>query len=184
MKKMITIMSIMVLALTGCSKTVADATVDETEDMAESTTEEVTTEKVAEATTTEEKTEESTTVASETPASNVAQPTSQATTTTSNTETVVQAVSKEVSNTEAPTTTEHTHNWVSTTIHHEAETHTDYHLIADDGFDFTANGYTNEQKWAYMEEHMVGYADQPVKVVDREAYDEVVTTCSTCGATQ
>ena len=75
------------------------------------------------------------------------------------------------------------HAWATSTIHHEGATRTEYHLVAYDGFDFTAAGFSNDQILDYMDAHECGYATQPVTFTE-PGWDETVTTCSRCGARQ
>lgn len=84
------------------------------------------------------------------------------------------------------------HSWETTytkkTIHHDEVGHAEVHEIADDGFDFDAAGYTDQQIIDYCYAHKCGYGDAEAWIVDTEAYDEVVdvptTTCTVCGATK
>ena len=87
-----------------------------------------------------------------------------------------------VKTTEAATT--HTHSWSTQTIHHDADYTTECHEVAYDGFDFTAAGYNGQQINDYCRAHECGYRDCDVQVLVTAAYDETVTTCSTCGARQ
>lgn len=86
----------------------------------------------------------------------------------------------------------HTHKWHTTTstetIHHNAVYTTELHEVADDGFDFTAAGYSDQQINDYCREHECGFATQPVQVLVQEAWDETVTTevttCKKCNASK
>ena len=80
--------------------------------------------------------------------------------------------------TEAIATVDHT--WV-TTYHEGKEIKVD-HEVADDGFDFTAANYNEQQQIDYCEEHKCGSADQPVVIGHEKGYDE--TKCSVCGKIQ
>ena len=84
------------------------------------------------------------------------------------------------------------HSWKTTytkkTIHHDEVGHTEIHDIADDGFDFTAAGYSDDQIIDYCEKHNCGDGDIGVWIIDTPAYDEVVSvpvkTCTVCGITE
>lgn len=69
------------------------------------------------------------------------------------------------------------HTWFTT--HYDGRPITELHYVADDGFDFTAAGYTEQQTIDYCEEHDCGSADRTVIVGYTEGYDE--TKCSVCG---
>ncbi len=84
------------------------------------------------------------------------------------------------------------HSWKTThtkkTIHHDEVGHTEIHYVSDDGFDFTAAGYSRQEIIDYCREKNCGFGDIGVWIVDTPAYDEVVdiptTTCTVCGATK